>query len=77
MDFKEFIMKEYNIGEESANQYVHRLNGIIEKGIYKGESSITPSMLAALEKEYKPNSLKNYKPTIERYIAFKQKTGQL
>ena len=77
MNFKEFLMKEYKIAEDSAKQYEHRLNGIIDRGIYTGESSITPSMLAALKREYKENSIKNYKLTIERYIIFKRKTGQI
>ncbi|MFB5194265.1 hypothetical protein ACE198_04980 [Neobacillus sp. KR4-4] len=76
MKFIEFLIKEYHLGEESAKQYQHRLNGLIERGIYKGQTSFPRDLFANLEREYKPNSIKNYKLTIERYIAFKQRESE-
>jgi hypothetical protein len=48
-EFKEYLLKEYNMRETSANQYVGRLKGIRNRGLYNGESTLTPSLLAALE----------------------------
>lgn len=76
-DFKEYLLKEYKMGETSANQYVGRLKGILKRGLYNGERTLTPGILAALEEEYSENSIKNYKPTIERYIDFLNKNGEL
>ena len=55
MEFKDFLMKKYRIGEKSARDYVGRFNGIVARGIYKGENEITPSMKVAVEREF-PNS---------------------
>lgn len=76
-NFKEYLLKEYKMGETSANQYVGRLKGIINRGLYNGESTLTPSLLAALKREYSENSMKNYKPTIERYIDLLKKIGEI
>jgi hypothetical protein len=77
-DFKEYLLKEYKMGETSANQYVgRRLKGILKRGLYNGERTLTPGILAALEEEYSENSIKNYKLTIERYIDFLNKNGEL
>ncbi|MBO1912330.1 hypothetical protein [Sporosarcina sp. 6E9] len=76
-NFKEYLLKEYKMGETSANQYVGRLKGIINRGLYNGECTLTPSLLAALKREYSENSMKNYKPTIERYIKYLEKTGEI
>jgi hypothetical protein len=72
MEFKDFLMKEYKIGEKSARDYVDRYKGIVEKGIYNGESVITPSMRMHIEKEY-PNSINHNRLALERYIEFNQK----
>ncbi|WP_169891096.1 hypothetical protein [Litchfieldia alkalitelluris] len=58
-------MKEYKISEKSARDYVGRFNGIIEKGIYKGENLTTTSMRKNIEKEY-PNSISHYLLALER-----------
>lgn len=65
-------MNEYSIGESSANDYVGRLNGILEKGIYKGENELTPVMEAAIIKEY-PNSKGHYLLALKRFIEFQQR----
>jgi LysM repeat protein len=70
-EFKDFLMKKYRISESSARDYVGRFNGILARGIYKGENEITPRMEAAVEKEY-PNSKEHYLLTLKRYIEFKQ-----
>jgi len=75
--FKGYLLKEYKMDETSANQYVGRLKGILKRGLYNGESTITPSLLAALKREYSENSMKNYKPTMERYIDFLKKSGEI
>lgn len=74
MEFKDFLMKEYKIGKKSARDYVGRFNGIVERGIYNGESVVTPNMSKHIEKEF-PNSANHYRLTLERYIEFIQKNG--
>lgn len=74
MEFKDFLMKKYRIGEKSARDYVGRFNGIVARGIYKGENEITPSMKVTVEREF-PNSKMHYLLTLERYIEFQQKRG--
>lgn len=74
MEFKDFLMKEYRIGEKSAHDYVGRLNGIKSRGIYKGENEFISTMKVAIEKEF-PNSRGHYLLTLERYIEFLQKKG--
>lgn len=54
MEFKDFLMKEYQIGEKSAQDYVGRFNGIRARGIYNGENEFISSMKVAIENEY-PN----------------------
>lgn len=49
-NFKEYLLKEYKMGETSANQYVDRLKGIIKRGLYNGESTLTPSLLDCFKK---------------------------
>jgi hypothetical protein len=74
VEFKDFLMNEYKIGEKSARDYVGRFNGIVEKGIYNGESIITPSTRLHIEKEF-PNSKNHYLLALERFIEFKKKNG--
>lgn len=75
MDFKDFLMKEYKLGEKSARDYVSRLNGIVERGIYKGESHMTPGIQAAIEKAFE-KSRGHYLLALKRYIAFQEKYGK-
>ncbi|WP_332632552.1 hypothetical protein [Halalkalibacter flavus] len=72
MEFKDFLMQEYKLGEKSARDYVTRFNGIVDRGIYKGESKVTPSMEAAIEKEFE-KSRGHYILTLKRYIEFREK----
>lgn len=72
MEFKEFLMLEYKIGEKSARDYVTRFNGIVDRGIYKGEFQVTPSMEEAIEKEFE-KSKGHYILALKRYIEFKEK----
>lgn len=72
MDFKEFLMREYLLGKKSAEDYVFRLNGILARGIYNGESKLTVNIKLGIEREF-PNSKAHYLLTLERYIEFQQK----
>lgn len=72
MEFKDFLMREYRISEGSAEDYVGRLNGILKRGIYKGENELTPNLKAAIVREY-PKSKNNYLLALERYICFENK----
>lgn len=72
MKFKDFLMQEYRISEKSAEDYVGRFNGIVNRGLYKGENEMTPTLKEAVEKEY-PNSKNNYILALERYIDFQKK----
>lgn len=74
MEYNDFLMKKYKIGVKSARDYVGRFNGIVEKGIYNGESVITQGMRIHIEKEF-PNSKNHYRLTLERYIEFNKKNG--
>ncbi|WP_306010431.1 hypothetical protein [Bacillus sp. MMSF_3328] len=69
MEFKEFLIHKYNIGDKSAKDYVGRFNGIVNKGIYRGEKEITPALIKAVEKEF-PNSKNHYRLALERYIEY-------
>ncbi|MFC7372599.1 hypothetical protein ACFQPF_13055 [Fictibacillus iocasae] len=75
MNFKDFLMKEYKIGEKSAEDYVGRLNGMEAKGIYRGEKTVSYSMKAAIEREY-PKSKHHYLLTMDRYMRYKQKRAE-
>lgn len=54
MEFKDYLMQEYNISESSAKDYVGRFNGIINRGLYNGEDKMTNTLKEAIEKEF-PN----------------------
>lgn len=71
MEFKQFLMNEYSLNEKSANDYVGRINGVLEKGIYRGEFQITPSLEMAIEKHY-AKSKGHYLLALKRYIKFKE-----
>lgn len=70
-EFKVFLKQEYRISENSAKDYVGRFNGIVKRGIYKGESEMTYTLKAAIEREF-PNSKNNYLLALERYIKFQR-----
>jgi len=70
--YKEFLMEEYNLSEKSASDYVARLNGILDKGIYNGEQHISPYLEAAIEKEFE-KSRGHYVLALKRYIYYKNR----
>ncbi|QGG53141.1 hypothetical protein [Lysinibacillus pakistanensis] len=72
MEFKDYLMQEYNISESSAKDYVGRFNGIINRGLYNGEDKMTNTLKEAIEKEF-PNSKNHYFLTLERYIKYKKR----
>ena len=41
MEFKDYLMQEYNISESSPKDYLGSFNGIINRGFYKGEDKMT------------------------------------
>ncbi|MFG6146824.1 hypothetical protein [Halobacillus sp. B23F22_1] len=69
MSFKDYLIEEYRISESSAQDYVGRFNGIVNRGVYKGEDELTPTLKASIEKEF-PNSKNHYLLALERYINF-------
>ncbi|WP_336881506.1 hypothetical protein [Priestia koreensis] len=71
MEFRDFLIKEYGLRESSAKDYVGRLNGIINKGIYKGEDEVTSVLKNVIEREF-PKSKNHYLLTLERYITFQK-----
>jgi hypothetical protein len=73
MEFKDFLMKEYKLGEKSARDYVTRFNGIVERGIYKGESQVSLSMETAIQRELEKKSRGHYLLALKRYLEFKEK----
>lgn len=56
-----------------SRDYVGRFNGIVEKGIYKGETILTPRLRKEIEKEF-PNSKNHYILACERYVEYKCNT---
>ncbi len=72
MEFKDFLMKEYNLSESSAKDYVGRFNGIVNRDLYNGEDKLTPTLKEAIEREF-PNSKNHYVLAIERFMEFKRK----
>lgn len=71
MQFKDFLLANFPLNENSADDYVGRLNGILERKIYNGEKGITPSLKAAVEREF-PKSKDHYLLTLKRYIKFQK-----
>lgn len=65
-------MQEYELGEKSTRDYITRFNGIVDRGIYKGESQLTASMEVAIEKEFE-KSKGHYILALKRYIEFQKK----
>lgn len=71
--FKEFLIKEYRIKESSAEDYIGRFNGIVNRGLYNGEDEMSPALKASIEREF-PKSKQHYVLALERYMAFLNKT---
>lgn len=75
MNFKDFLINEYQLSESSAQDYVGRFNGIVDTGIYKKEDDgdeMTSSLRNAIEKEF-PNSKNHYILALERYFDYRKK----
>lgn len=72
MQFKEFLLSHYPLNEGSADDYVGRINGILEKGLYNGEKEMPPLLKATVEREF-PRSKNHYVLTLKRYIDYQNK----
>jgi hypothetical protein len=72
VNFEQFLIQEYKIGESSARYYIERFKGLVNKGIYNGETDITPSIEVAIEREF-PSSRGHYILALKRYMAFRDK----
>lgn len=70
--FKEFLVTHYQLSEKSAKDYIFRLKGIINRGLYKLENEMTPNLKARIEKEFS-NSKTHYILAVERYIECKKR----
>jgi len=68
MEFEDYLRKKYHLGDKSVKDYIGRWNGILNKGLYTGETELTPSLIAAVDKEYPDDS--HYRLTLKRYIEF-------
>jgi hypothetical protein len=44
MGFKDFLRMNYHLGDKSVKDYIIRWNGILNKGLYNGETELTPSL---------------------------------
>jgi hypothetical protein len=64
-------MQKYHLSETSAEDYVGRFNGIVNRGIYKGENEMTTTLETAIEKEF-PKSRNHYILALKRYIIFQK-----
>lgn len=71
MGFGDFLRKNYPVGDKSVKDYLGRLNGILSKGIYNGETELSPSLIESVDKAYRGDA--HYRTTLERYIAFQNK----
>lgn len=68
MKFEDFLRQQYHLGEKSVMDYVGRWNGILNKGLYNEETELTPSLIAAVDREYPNDS--HYRLTLKRYIEY-------
>ena len=75
MKFEDFLKQKYHLGEKSVKDYVGRWNSILNKGLYKGETVLTPSLIAAVDKEYRDDS--HYRLTLKRYIEFVNEKNEI
>lgn len=71
MEFGEFLRKNYHLGDKSVKDYISRWNGILNKGLYNGETELTPSLIVSVDREYPEDS--HYRLTLKRYIEFQNK----
>lgn len=47
----------YHLRDKSVNNYISRWNGIFNKGLNNGETELTPSLIASVDREYPEDSL--------------------
>lgn len=73
MDFGDFLRKNYRLGDKSVRDYISRWNSILNKGLYDGETELTPSLIASVEREYPEDS--HYLLTLKRYMEFHKYTN--
>jgi hypothetical protein len=73
MEYEKFLRQVCKLGESSIKDYVGRCNGLINRGIYNGEFTSTPTMLAEIERQYKKNSVKSYIVALKYMIESKKK----
>ena len=69
MEFEDYLRKNYHLGDKSVKDYISRWNGILNKGLYNGETELTPSLIATVDREYPEDS--HYRLTLKRYIDSK------
>ncbi|WP_249594327.1 hypothetical protein [Peribacillus frigoritolerans] len=70
MEFEDYLRQKYHLGDKSVKDYAGRWNGILNKGLYNGETELTPSLIAAVDSEYPEDS--HYRLTLKRYIEFQK-----
>lgn len=78
MDFTEFLINRHlliknakKLKEVSAKQYNNRLENMINKKIYKGESVISESILIQINSIY-ANKANEYERTLKYYREYKK-----
>ena len=74
MKFEDYLRKNYNLGDKSVKDYISRWNGILNKGLYNGETELTPSLIASVDRAYPEDS--HYRLTLKRYIEFQNNQKQ-
>ncbi|MDX8289114.1 hypothetical protein SLL00_04895 [Metabacillus indicus] len=75
MEFGDYLKQKYHLGDTSVKDYIGRWNSIVNKGLYRGETELTPTLIEAVDREYPKDS--HYRLTLKRYFEFKhdQKLG--
>ncbi|MHA7136612.1 hypothetical protein ACRTEV_04995 [Rossellomorea arthrocnemi] len=71
MEFEDFLRGNYQLNDKSVKDYISRWNGIVNRGLYNGETELTPSLIASVDMEYPEDS--HYRLTLKRYIEFQNK----
>ncbi|MBL3889149.1 hypothetical protein IRV22_15630 [Bacillus cereus] len=74
MEFKDFLRMNFHLGDKSVKDYITRWNGILNKGLYNGETELTPSLVASVDGDYPEDS--HHHLTLKRYIEFQNKQKQ-
>jgi hypothetical protein len=74
MEFENYLRQKYHLGDKSVKDYIGRWNGILNKGLYNGETELTPSLVATVDREYPEDS--HYRLVLKRYIEFRNEHKQ-